>query len=234
MVVVTQEIKTKVGQAHLALDQDISSYLAKKALSVSCREGCFFCCYALVLLSLGEVELLAGALSTAVLEKTRKVGRERLSRLAREKFDPSFATNFFLERDPCPLLDGGGRCSAYSARPFACRGVLTNLSPSYCQPGAVPKLRGTERQQYQLQITDVHGPEHYLRVPWKLGETSAKALWEEERQLRGFTVVGELASMIYLLGVPGFQNAIEQGKAAAEGYLQQKAVLGGEFGFWVG
>ena len=60
-------------------------------------------------------------------------GACRLALLAREKDDPGFPRRFFLSRSPCPLLEAG-LCGVYAHRPLACRGVLTDEDPAYCDP----------------------------------------------------------------------------------------------------
>lgn len=205
-----------------------------RGLGVSCRKGCAFCCHALVTLSLAEAAYLRDHLSPEVLERARAVGKTRLKRIAKEKNSPDFATRYFLEAHPCPLLTQEGTCSAYAHRPLACRGVLTDLEARYCKPGAIPALRGSERKAYLGRLEPRHGPEHYLKIPWRASEQTARQLWQHEQGTRGFTVIGELASLLYLLGQADFRKALNEGQKAARDYLKSRGVLGGEWGFWVG
>lgn len=223
-----------VAQAHQLQDARTRRYLERAGLRVSCRAGCALCCHALVTVGLAEAEYLRGRLEAGVLERLEAEGLARLDRIRREKHSADFPGRYFAEAHPCPLLTPEATCSAYSARPLACRGVLTDLEPRYCAPGAVPALGGEELERYRRQLRPHHGPEHYLKRPWQSSEHLAHGLWEQEQALRGFTVVGELASMLYLLGQEDFQATLTQGKKAVRQYLERLGVLGGKWGFWVG
>ncbi|RIH80477.1 putative zinc- or iron-chelating domain protein [Calidithermus terrae] len=224
----------KVAQAHRAQDARSARYLERAGLRPSCRAGCAACCHALVTVGLAEAEYLRARLEPRALERAQAQGALRLQRLRREKNTPDFPSRYFAEANPCPLLTPEGTCSAYAARPLACRGVLTDLEARYCAPGAVPALQGAERSAYEARLRPHHGPEHYLSRPWQSSERLAHGLWEQEQALRGFTVIGELASLLYLLGRADFQEALSQGEKAVRDYLQGLGVLGGEWGFWVG
>lgn len=230
----TTYLSEAVQNAHDQLDRRVTGYLSGKGLGISCRKGCAFCCHALVTLSLAEAEYLRSHLSPKVLERVQSVGQERLQRIAREKYTPDFATRYFLEAHPCPLLTQDGTCSAYAHRPLACRGVLTDLEARYCKPGAIPALKGSERKVYLSQLEPHHGPEHYLKIPWRASEQAARQLWQHEQGARGFTVIGELASLVYLLGQADFRKALHEGQKAVRDYLKSRGVLGGEWGLWVG
>lgn len=230
-------LRQAVARAHLDLEARTESYLTQRHLKVSCCKGCFSCCMAWVVVGLAEAEYLREQLEAhqpQVLARLEAEGPKRLARIAQQKHRPDFPTRYFLEANPCPLLTPEGACSVHPQRPLTCRGVLTNLPAHYCAPGVVPALRGKERAAYQGQLKPWHGPEHYLNVPWQYSERLAQKLWSTEKQLRGFTVVGELASLIYLLGQPYFHKALAEGPAAVRQVLSKRKFLGGEFGFWVG
>ena len=99
-------------------------------VKLACRENCAFCCYIPVGARAQEVFLLADfirsnfspELQAAVIEKLRKHFAV-VSSMSRET---QATTNI-----PCPLLEGS-RCSAYSARPLACRGYHS-LDVSSCE-----------------------------------------------------------------------------------------------------
>lgn len=188
----------------------------------------------MVSLSLAEAEYLRVQLSPEGLARVQQTGPKRLQRIAREKNIPDFPTRYFLEAHPCPLLTPEGSCSAYAYRPLACRGVLTDLEARYCRPGAILALKGAERRAYLKQLKPHHGPEHYLNVPWRASERAAQRIWRYEHKVRGFTVVGELASLVYLLGRADFRTALSKGQKAVRDYLGHRGVLGGEWGFWIG
>ncbi len=230
-------LRQAVTLAHQSQDARTEKYLGQRNLEVSCRQGCFACCYAWVVVGLAEAEYLREQLEAhhpEVLARAEAAGRKRLELIAREKHRPDFATAFFLGANPCPLLTREGACSVHPYRPLACRGVLTNLPARYCAPGVVPALRGQERATYQDQLKPWHGPEHYLKVPWQLSERAAQKLWSIEQKTRGFTVVGELASLVHLLGQQGFQEAVSKGLASVRRALKQRGLVGGRFGVWAG
>ncbi len=226
-----------VAKAHERLERRTASYLAERGIRVSCGYGCYACCSAWVVVGLAEAEYLREALEAhqpQALARIEAEGPKRLARIARQKHQPDFPTRYFLENRPCPLLTPEGACSAHAYRPLACRGLLTNLSARYCVPGVVPALRGREKTAYMAQLKPWHGPEHYLKVPWQLSERTAQKLWATEQQERGFTVIGELIGLIFLLGQRDFQAALQEGLEAVRQTLEKRRLLGGGHGFWVG
>lgn len=229
-----QALRRAVQKAHQDLDRRTQAYLEQRQLGLSCRRGCFSCCFALVMLGLAEAEYLREHLPPQRLAQAEQTGRERLEQIVRARHQPDFATRYFLEANACPLLTPDGACSIHAQRPLACRGVLTDLEAKYCAPGAVLNLKGQAKAQYRRQLKPYHGPEHYLSVPWLASERTAQKLWQTEQELRGFTVIGELASMLYLLGLPEFEVALAGGQDAVRRYLKRRRVLGGDWGFWVG
>ena len=127
-----------------------------------------------------------------------------------------FSRRFFLSRSPCPLLEAG-LCGVYAHRPLACRGVLTDEDPAYCDPEnphPAPKPH--------------HGPGHFLRVPHRMARRRMEELWEEERAQTGFLVLGELSGLLYLL-----LTGLPEDREGVEARLEALGVLGGRFGFQV-
>ncbi|GIW37805.1 MAG: hypothetical protein KatS3mg074_203 [Meiothermus sp.] len=208
-------LRQAVARAHQNLDTRTEHYLAQHGLKVSCRQGCFSCCFAWVVVGLAEAEYLREVLEAqapGLLARVEAEGQKRLERIAQEKHKADFPTAYFLEANPCPLLTPEGACSVHPHRPLACRGVLTNLLARYCAPGVVPALRGKERAAYQGQLKPWHGPEHYLkRALAAILSARPRRLWATEQQVRGFTVIAELASLAYLLGVEGVQKSARAG-----------------------
>ncbi len=225
-------IAINTQSAHKDADKALKAFVRKNELELSCKRGCFSCCFAMVVTGLGEAQYMVQNISPEQKDAAIKIGASRLSRLAKEKSNPNFATEYFLEKNRCPFLGTSGECTAHAYRPLACRGVVTNLDPKYCEPGAVPGLGRAERKIYKGQLGPLHGPEHYLQRPWRSSEQSAQKLWTAEQKELGFTVVGELASFINLLSRPDFQDALTSQRKTTQ-YLEKLGVLGGDFGFWV-
>ncbi|MGC8967006.1 MAG: YkgJ family cysteine cluster protein [Thermus sp.] len=193
-----------------ALDQDLADYLEKKGLKPSCRAGCFACCFGWVTLSRLEAEALLPHLTPAQKARLLEEGPRRLALLRQGKDDPLFPSRFFQGRTPCPLLEGG-LCGVYPQRPLACRGLLTAGDPALCLPEArAPKG-------------------HFLPVPWRMARLRMEALWEEEKKRYGFLLLGELASLLYLL-----LQGLPEGREAVEATLEAFGVLGGRWGYQLG
>lgn len=201
---------------------------------VSCKPGCAACCNAWVHVGLGEAQYLWSTLDQVQRERAVKMGGIRLAELVDRRTQPDWPTEHFLRGQGCPLLTEEHLCGAYQSRPLACRGVLTDLDPGYCQPGVVPGLEGEARQNYYQQLQPRrHGPEHYLSRPMLLGQQLAEEVWALERQLRGFTVIGELCGLLAMLQDREFQAQLES-LVAVRRYLKSRGVLGGEWGYWAG
>ena len=95
------------------------THLSPNLPALACRSGCAFCCYIPVAARPAEIFLLAGFIQTQFNE-AEQVGliqrlREHVTRSAPLTREQRHATN-----TPCPLLRDS-RCSAYAARPLACR-----------------------------------------------------------------------------------------------------------------
>lgn len=121
---------------------------------VTCHKGCAACCYHPMLISLLEGILLyryllkEGRWTTALKEKLR------------ESSDQQYGSTYqvwLLSLTPCPLLDTGtSQCSAYSARPMACRMYLAKSDPYYCHPHRLgPKTEILDRGETLSQFHKV-------------------------------------------------------------------------------
>ena len=118
----------------------------------ACQRGCAWCCYLLVPVSVPEVVLLAQYLrdtrSAAELEAL-------IARLASHASRTGGATaaEYLAARLPCPLLVDGA-CSAYHARPLACRGW--NSYDAHVCHLAVETAHGPLAHRYppQTAVTD--------------------------------------------------------------------------------
>jgi Fe-S-cluster containining protein len=104
---------------------------------VPCRAGCSACCFGPFDISAADAVLLARGLARldpatreeVVRRARRTVERARaieprwgppwdLGTIPEERFDEICDA---LAREPCPLLDDGGRCRLYEERPLICR-----------------------------------------------------------------------------------------------------------------
>lgn len=104
--------------------------------AVTCLKGCHHCCYHPVLLSILEgIELYRYLEDNGLWGSTLKRAFHRAQDLT---FDRSMEV-WLLSMVPCPLLDDGGLCRAYDARPFFCRITASRGDPHYCHPHRINK-----------------------------------------------------------------------------------------------
>ena len=134
-VLVEHSLATVVS-ARVAVAGDFEVKLRERALKtgkpISCKSGCSNCCYHPV-----HVTALEGAVMYRHL-------------VARGRWTPSFRESvrahaerthdlryelWLLSMIPCPLLDEKtSRCTAYDARPLACRVTFSTADPFLCHP----------------------------------------------------------------------------------------------------
>lgn len=220
-----------VRNAHQSFDQWLEAHAGSKR--ISCSKGCAHCCHTWVVIGLAEAQYLLQHLSLQQAQAMQNEGHKRLERLKHTKDQANFVTQFFLEAHPCPLLATDQSCQAYEFRPLACRGVLTDLNPTYCRPGALLQLSPVQHQAYTAQLGPQHSPEHYLKRPWAKSESLAQRLWQQQQSSQGFTVVGEMCGLVYLLTQEDFAKALASAKETTQ-YLRSLGVWGGAWGYWVG
>ena len=119
---------------YYSVDQLIESLLAmgkKQKVTVDCRKGCSWCCYQPVFANTYELRYLAAF----VKNNFSKTEQEQVYQLAVGKNE---RTRKLAEKDslndkhPCPLLKDGS-CTAYAARPLACRIYLSTNAESCFQ-----------------------------------------------------------------------------------------------------
>ncbi len=124
---VWSEVRDDVDRAFAAYDGYIAHVVSVHPMS--CAEGCTACCYdnprGVTGVELQRVHdwILSrpGAGSTMM----------RFAQLAAQRGDPA---RWRARGIPCPLLKDG-RCSAYVARPVACRAFVALTPAAWCSPG---------------------------------------------------------------------------------------------------
>ncbi len=109
-----------------SVDEFIESFLAmgrRQGVTVDCRKGCSWCCHQPVFANSYELRYLANHIRDSFSEQEQK----KVYQLALEKNEE---TSKLTEKEilnykrPCPLLKDGA-CTAYPARPLACRIYLS-------------------------------------------------------------------------------------------------------------
>jgi Fe-S-cluster containining protein len=128
-----ESLKFTTEQIYFNIDGLIDSLLGfaeKKSTKVYCRKGCSCCCWQPVFALTHEItylnEFLKENFSEEEVKKIvakAKAKEEKLGSLSKE--------DLLNSKFPCPLLVDGA-CSAYPARPMACR-IYLSLDFNSCQ-----------------------------------------------------------------------------------------------------
>lgn len=98
----------------------------------ACRAGCFFCCYLRVELTENEVAHMLdhGPVPEDILEQAKANYAEEKGKSRREHQNM---------RQKCVFLGEDGKCTKYSKRPLACRGMyvmdMVKCAESFYNPG---------------------------------------------------------------------------------------------------
>jgi Fe-S-cluster containining protein len=96
---------------------------------MSCRVGCTACCHDNPRGVTGvELERLGRLIDTWADGASVRM---RFTTLAARRTD---AETWRRQHEPCPLLDAGGRCRAYTSRPLACRAFVATTPAAWCDP----------------------------------------------------------------------------------------------------
>lgn len=115
--------------------------------TISCRKGCFSCCYHLIPVSAPEAWMLAD-LVASFPEPRREAVMRRFDQARRKMMEAGLlggrsgspgeqpsekekALEYFRLGIPCPFLDEGA-CSIYSKRPAVCREYLVTSPAALC------------------------------------------------------------------------------------------------------
>ncbi len=86
----------------------------------ACKAGCHYCCRQQIHVTLAEVFALADHIQACWPRDRQQALRKKL-RHAAEKSRSLDHDAYFAAHIPCPLLDGEGKCGAYTVRPLLCR-----------------------------------------------------------------------------------------------------------------
>jgi Fe-S-cluster containining protein len=117
-----------------AIDRAFAAYDAyiahvRAAHPMSCRIGCAACCHDNPRGVTG-IELERLVIAIAELPDADAI-LTRFAELASRRTDEA---DWRRRREPCPLLDGEGRCRTYAARPIACRSFHAITPAKQCDP----------------------------------------------------------------------------------------------------
>ncbi|MGV8094607.1 MAG: YkgJ family cysteine cluster protein [Mangrovibacterium sp.] len=115
-----------VKMMYHSIDQLIESLLAmgkRQGVTVDCRKGCSWCCHQPVFANSYELKYFAAYIRNNFTRQEQ----EEIYQLASEKNNKVRLLNekeVLNYKHPCPLLKDGA-CTAYAARPLACRIYLS-------------------------------------------------------------------------------------------------------------
>lgn len=124
-----KEMFKSVSQMYESIDSLISSFdnfITQNDKKIHCSKGCFWCCHQPVFALSYELDYLNYFI-------TKNFDKQKQGEIRKRAVDKKTKLQSLNEKDllnskfPCPLLENGA-CSAYEARPMACRIYLsTNL-----------------------------------------------------------------------------------------------------------
>lgn len=136
-----REMLKSVDELIIMLEQ----HATRQGVSIDCKKGCGFCCYQAVFANSYEFHLL----SDFMKKKFTPAQRERVKEAASTKYTHTETLDeqeVLNHKEACPLLVDES-CSAYPARPMACRIYLSTKLESclsfYHEPAkeeSIPQL----------------------------------------------------------------------------------------------
>ncbi len=109
-----------------SIDMLIDSLLVfakKKGIGIACHKGCEWCCHQAVFANSYETHYLSEYIKSNFSREEQQDTRE-CARQKNEKVKKLSEADILKYKSPCPLLIDGA-CSAYEARPMACRIYLS-------------------------------------------------------------------------------------------------------------
>lgn len=116
-----------------AIDGLIDSLLKhaqRESIAVDCTKGCSMCCYQPVFAVSHEIDYLYNYIKNHFTKQKVEVILDRANGLNNER-DKLNQTSLYNHKGACPLLEDDS-CSAYEARPMACR-IYLSMSVDSCQ-----------------------------------------------------------------------------------------------------
>ncbi len=118
---------TAVNNLHQMIDDLVNSFsefAERQNQKPACKKGCHWCCHQPVFALEYELDYLRDFISRNFDAETQKRIVFRAAE-KRNKLETLSGESLLNSKFPCPLLDNG-ICTAYSARPVACRIYLSS------------------------------------------------------------------------------------------------------------
>ncbi len=101
----------------------LSEYAALQRQKIDCKKGCSWCCYQPVFALNYELDYLNAFIKRKFTKSNLEIIRKN-AHIKKEKLDGLESEAILKSKHACPLLQNGV-CSAYQARPVACRIYLS-------------------------------------------------------------------------------------------------------------
>ena len=118
-----------IRQMHESIDSFIQSFdtlVTQNGKKIQCQKGCSWCCHQPVFALSFELEYLNDFV-TQNFDKQKQDEIQKRAKDKKHKLDSLTDKDLLHSKIPCPLLENG-TCTAYEARPMACRIYLsTNI-----------------------------------------------------------------------------------------------------------
>jgi len=124
-----EAIYNVIAEMYKTIDNLIDSltvFAQQQSHAIDCKKGCFWCCHQPVFALDYELDFLKKYITEKFPKEKQVIVQERAKEKTR-KLDGLKEDDLLNSKHPCPLIEDGS-CSAYEARPMACRIYLsTNL-----------------------------------------------------------------------------------------------------------
>jgi len=188
----TPETLIHVGEnARMFAEEMIKKYRHPNSPPVACKDGCYWCCYQAVQVTVPEVLRITNFIEVEMDNETRMRVKERLIALDRRTrgLTPNGRAKLHAT---CAFLRGG-RCAIYAVRPFSCS-EFTSFDVRDCKRG----------QQIGFKKDSVIHDKARMSIYYAVMEGMTRGLREHLPQAD--TVVLELTSAV--------SCALESGNAA--------------------
>lgn len=128
-----EAINDAVAEMHNTIDElidSLSSFALQQAQPIDCKKGCHWCCHQPVFALDYELAFLKKYIAEKFSVEQQKTIQQRAKEKV-QKLKNLQGEELLNSKHPCPLLENGS-CSAYEARPMACR-IYLSTSVKSCR-----------------------------------------------------------------------------------------------------
>lgn len=214
-----EQLVDLIKQQQAFLEMFVRSWMADYRSgggSVFCGKGCRNCCSLAV--HTGFVEALAIASN---LNEAQAASVEAYATRLRDLMQDVTELRDYLrlhrqEMGGCPLLNGAGECSVYSARPLTCRSLISTKESVWCGRDFADVTRA-DRDAFVagLDRKVVAFPSQYVAVLQESGKELEDAGAQRMHTQLGFALYGNLGVLLHLIRSHGLAEACLEGTSHA-------------------